>query len=118
MKISVVIPVYNAERYVKKTLDSVLAQTLADWECICVDDGSTDGSGAILDEYAAAVGREGGMLQTDNTGVRLQCLSHTGSAPARAPPGSQASSRGEAKDSALLSSHDAALLEPPELPYH
>ena len=53
MKISVVIPVYNAERYVKKTLDSVLAQTFADWECICVDDGSTDGSGAILDGYAA-----------------------------------------------------------------
>ena len=53
MKISVVIPVYNAERYVRRTLDSVLAQTFGDWECICVDDGSTDGSGAVLDEYAA-----------------------------------------------------------------
>ena len=53
MKISVVIPVYNAERHVRQTLESVLAQTFGDWECICVDDGSTDGSGAILDEYAA-----------------------------------------------------------------
>lgn len=53
MKISVVIPVYNAERHVRKTLDSVSAQTYSDWECVCVDDGSTDGSGAILDEYAA-----------------------------------------------------------------
>ena len=53
MKISVVVPVYNAERYVGRTLDSVQAQTFGDWECVCVDDGSTDGSGAILDEYAA-----------------------------------------------------------------
>lgn len=53
MKISVVIPVYNAERFLRHPLESVLAQTHSDWECICVDDGSTDGSGAILDEYAA-----------------------------------------------------------------
>ena len=53
MKISVIIPVYNAEAHVRRTLDSVCAQTFRDWECICVDDGSTDGSGAILDEYAA-----------------------------------------------------------------
>ena len=53
MKVSVVIPVYNAERFVRYPLDSVLAQTHSDWECICVDDGSTDGSGAILEEYAA-----------------------------------------------------------------
>jgi len=50
---SVVVPTYNAEAHVRHTLDSVLAQTFADWECVCVDDGSTDGSGAILDEYAA-----------------------------------------------------------------
>ena len=53
MKMSVVIPVYNAERHVRFAMDSVLRQTHSDWECVCVDDGSTDGSGAVLDEYAA-----------------------------------------------------------------
>ena len=53
MMISVVMPVYNAERFIRFALDSVVRQTYSDWECICVDDGSTDGSGAVLDEYAA-----------------------------------------------------------------
>ena len=51
MKISVVVPVYNAERFLRFSLESVLAQTHSDWECVCVDDGSTDGSGALLDGY-------------------------------------------------------------------
>lgn len=51
-KISVLIPVYNVEKYLKKCLDSVINQTLEDIEIICVDDGSSDGSGAILDYYA------------------------------------------------------------------
>lgn len=50
---SIIIPVYNVAPYLRECLDSVLAQTFADWEAVCVDDGSTDGSGAILDEYAA-----------------------------------------------------------------
>ena len=53
MKLSIVVPVYDVVSYLKECLDSVIAQTFTDWECICVDDGSTDGSGAILDEYAA-----------------------------------------------------------------
>lgn len=52
-KFSIIIPVYNVAPYIRECLDSVLAQTYTDWEAICVDDGSTDGSSAILDEYAA-----------------------------------------------------------------
>lgn len=52
-KFSIIIPVYNVAPYLCECLDSVLAQTFTCWEAICIDDGSTDGSGAILDEYAA-----------------------------------------------------------------
>ena len=46
--ISVIVPVYNTERYLRRCLDSIARQTYADWEALCVDDGSTDGSLAIL----------------------------------------------------------------------
>lgn len=52
MRLSVIVPVYNVAPYLHECLDSLLAQTFADWEAICVDDGSTDSSGTILDEYA------------------------------------------------------------------
>ncbi|WP_454141892.1 glycosyltransferase family 2 protein [Microbacterium lacticum] len=52
--VSVVIPVFNAEDWVSECIASVLAQTGADLEVICVDDGSTDGSGAVLRRFAAA----------------------------------------------------------------
>jgi len=51
-KISVVIPVYNVENYLKRCLDSVLNQTFQDFEIILIDDGSQDKSGKICDEYA------------------------------------------------------------------
>ncbi len=50
--ISVVIPVYNVEKYLKECLDSVIIQTLKDIEIICIDDGSNDNCGGILEEYA------------------------------------------------------------------
>ena len=51
-KVSVIIPVYNVEKYLRECLDSVINQTLSDIEIICVNDGSTDNSLAILEEYA------------------------------------------------------------------
>lgn len=52
--LTLVIPVYNMERLLKRCMDTMLAQTCRDFEIILVDDGSTDGSGALCDAYAAA----------------------------------------------------------------
>jgi len=51
-KVSVLVPIYNVEQYLPECLDSLCAQTLKNIEIICINDGSTDASGAILDEYA------------------------------------------------------------------
>ena len=51
-KVSVIIPVYNAQDYLRDCLDSICRQTLTDIEIICVDDGSSDDSLEILKEYA------------------------------------------------------------------
>ncbi len=50
-KVSIIVPVYNVEEYLADCLDSLLAQSLKDIEIICINDGSTDGSPEILDEY-------------------------------------------------------------------
>lgn len=66
--VSVIIAVYNAERFLHPCLDSVLAQTLDNLEIICVDDGSSDGSLAIMEEYAARDGRIR-IIRQENAGA-------------------------------------------------
>ena len=50
---SIIIPVFNARPFLRECLDSIQIQQFEEWECICIDDGSTDDSGSILDEYAS-----------------------------------------------------------------
>lgn len=66
--ISFIVPAYNAERYVRQCIDSILAQSHADIEVIVVDDGSSDATGAICDKYAERDPRVR-VLHTDNSGV-------------------------------------------------
>lgn len=78
-KFSIIVPVYNVEReYLEAALNSVLAQTFSDWECICVDDGSTNDSGKVLDEFAVKDSRfkvhhrtNQGVSATRNTALDL-----------------------------------------------
>lgn len=51
MKVSVIIPVYNIEAVINRCIDSILNQTIKDFELILIDDGSTDESGKICDNY-------------------------------------------------------------------
>ena len=53
-KVSIIVPIYNMELYLKECLDSILSQTLKEIEVVCIDDGSTDRSWEILAEYAKA----------------------------------------------------------------
>lgn len=75
-KFSVIIPVYNVRPYLNSCLDSICAQKYSDWECILVDDGATDGSGRICDEYAQKDSRfrvihkaNGGVSSARNRGI-------------------------------------------------
>ena len=65
--VSVIIPIYNAEEHLRRGLDSVLGQDTAELEAICIDDGSTDASGAIVEEYARRDGRVK-LVRQENSG--------------------------------------------------
>lgn len=67
-QISVIVPVYKVEKYLRECVDSILAQTFADFELILVDDGSPDNCGAICDEYAARDSRVR-VIHQENQGV-------------------------------------------------
>ncbi len=70
IKVSVIIPVYKTEKYIRECMDSVVNQTLKDIEIICVDDGSPDNSGKILDEYAKRDNRVH-VIHQKNAGVSV-----------------------------------------------
>lgn len=79
-KISVIIPVYNVEKYLNRCIDSVLSQTFRDLELILVDDGSPDRCGEICDNYAAKDNRikvihkqNAGVSAARNTGIAVAC---------------------------------------------
>ena len=76
-KVSVVMPVYNAYDYLRPAIESILDQTLADIEIICIDDGSTDPSHELICEYAERDGRirlvteqNAGPAHARNNGMR------------------------------------------------
>lgn len=76
VKLSVIIPVYNVEKYLKRCLDSVINQTLKDIEILCINDGSTDDSLSILEEYKSKDSRiviitqeNKGLAATRNVGI-------------------------------------------------
>ena len=76
--LSIIVPVYNAEKYLEKCLDSIINQTFRDYETILIDDGSTDRSGIICDEYAVKDARfkvihqkNSGVSSARNTGLDI-----------------------------------------------
>lgn len=75
-KVSIIVPVYNAEKYINHCVDGILAQTFTDWELLLVDDGSPDKSGEICDDYAKLDKRirvfhkeNGGVSSARQTGI-------------------------------------------------
>ncbi len=79
MKLSIIVPVYNAEAFLRPCLDSLINQTIGDYEIILINDGSTDGSLAILDEYQqrfpdkirVETVANGGQGRARNIGLRM-----------------------------------------------
>ena len=69
-EVSIIVPVYQVEQYIRQCVDSILAQTFTDFELILVDDGSKDQSGKICDEYARMDARVK-VIHQNNSGVAV-----------------------------------------------
>lgn len=86
IKVSVIVPVYNTESYLRRCLDALVNQTLEELEIILVDDGSTDGSGEIMKEYVQRYGERvklfskenGGQASARNMGIKLSTGKYIG----------------------------------------
>lgn len=83
--ISVIVPIYNIEKYIDKCISSIINQTYKDLEIILVDDGSSDKSGVICDEYADKDSRikvlhkeNGGLSDARNAGIDIACGEYIG----------------------------------------
>ena len=77
IKVSVVIPVYNTEKYVREAVESIMNQTLRELEIIIINDGSTDNSLQVVEELAAADSRIQVYSQSNQGGVDgTQCRHH------------------------------------------
>ena len=81
-KISIIVPVYNVENYLKQCMDSLLNQTFSDFELICINDGSTDSCLSILEDYAGRDARIR-LISKENEGYGKTM--NRGLAEARAP---------------------------------
>lgn len=80
ISVSIIVPVYNAEKYLRRCIDSILSQSFEHFELLLVDDGSTDSSGVICDEYATKDNRvrvfhktNGGVSSARNLGIVKSC---------------------------------------------
>lgn len=76
--VSIITPCYNGEKYIRETMESVIAQTYQQWEMVVVDDGSTDSSASIVSEYEKCDSRiklvkqnNAGSAAARNNGIRL-----------------------------------------------
>jgi len=85
VRVSIIVPVYNVEKYLRRCLDSLVKQTLKDIEIICINDGSTDMSEQILDEYALQDNRiivlkqeQSGQSAARNRGIETACGEYIG----------------------------------------
>ena len=77
-RVDIIVPVYNVEPYLRRCLNSIIEQTFSQWRAICINDGATDGSSAVLEEYAAKDSRfmvvhqaNGGLSHARNEGVAI-----------------------------------------------